>query len=59
MSRLAIQMFHKTSGRSKHHRKLNVLISAEFRDHEVAGQTLLLEHNLKAEIPNADIMSLS
>ena len=31
-----------TSERSQHHSKLNVLISAEIRDHKLTGQTLLL-----------------
>jgi hypothetical protein len=35
-------MAGRTSGRSEHDRKLHVLISAEIRDHKLAGQTLLL-----------------
>jgi hypothetical protein len=31
-----------TSGRSEHHRKLNILISAEIKEHKLAGHTLLL-----------------
>jgi len=32
----------QTSGRTEHHGKLHVLISAEIREHKLAGQTLLL-----------------
>jgi hypothetical protein len=39
---VAIPMAGRTSGRSEHDRKLHVLISAEIRDHKLAGQTLLL-----------------
>ncbi|MFC2041097.1 hypothetical protein ACFLTY_02100 [Chloroflexota bacterium] len=32
----------QTSGRTEHHWKLHVLISAEIREHKLIGQTLLL-----------------
>jgi hypothetical protein len=32
----------RTLGRTEHHGKLHVLISAEIREHKLAGQTLLL-----------------
>jgi hypothetical protein len=32
----------RTSGRTEHHRKLNLLISAEIHEHKLAGHTLLL-----------------
>ena len=32
----------RTSGRTEHHRKLHMLISAEIRKHKLAGHTLLL-----------------
>jgi hypothetical protein len=32
----------QTSGRTEHHEKLHMLISAEIREHKLAGQTLLL-----------------
>ena len=38
----AYEMVFGSSGRTEHHRKLNVLISAEIREHKLAYQTLLL-----------------
>ncbi len=37
-----VRTSRQTSGRTEHHEKLHVLISAEIREHKLAGQTLLL-----------------
>ena len=39
---LELPTIARTSGRTEHHGKLHVLISAEIREHKLAGQTLLL-----------------
>ena len=36
------EIIGQSSGRTEHHCKLHVLISAEIREHKLAGQTLLL-----------------
>ena len=49
----------KSSGRSEHHRKLNVLISAEIREHKLAGLNLQLDTlNLSFEYVEYDIANV-
>ena len=39
---LTLSTTEQTLGRTEHHTKLHVLISAEIREHRLGGQTLLL-----------------